>query len=593
MAAMTVSAHSDSPTEFDQLGRKRYVRGLADFLLGAEGPLVVAIYGSWGSGKTSLMLQLRRLIEPQWEEGAPGNAATRTVWFDPWAHQLDNNPVLGLLHATARQLGVQKERAVRDALIAVSAALTDDVRVPGLGITIGRVRSSIAKAAERDFYLREEAARLQDRMESVIRLARAKAERIIFFIDDLDRCQPNVSVAMLEALKLYFGQEGCIFVVSLDRDPIEAAVNAEYGPLGLGAESYLDKIIQVPFVIPRIAEQSIDHFVDQYLPNQLSSCRSLLAACGADNPRQIKRLVNTLILNHTLVDREQFGVSYDPRILAVVLIIQAAAPGIYRKLRREPALFPQLRAGASGGDQSLWEEAQRSDAVAAALRAFTPTANTDITPYITLTAVTSGALDETLPIDLPGILLEHQKWVLSNGAEGKQGSLAGTRLANADLTARILEGADLSGADLSMADLRHAKLSNANLTGARLDGAILNGAQLVGASLKDSSLRGADLRDCSLDGADVDGADLQGAKLLGATTDGIRWSQSGTHWPWDYQPSTDPLDQAPESMDATPEPAGYVSSLTREPAMPDPTPLPYPHDPHVDESGTPMTRKSG
>lgn len=106
-------------------------------------------------------------------------------------------------------------------------------------------------------------------------------------------------------------------------------------------------------------------------------------------------------------------------------------------------------------------------------------------------------------------------------------SLAGAKLARADLRGARLQLADLSGADLRETALEAARLWGASLRDARLDGARASGselrnADLAGASLDGASLRGVDLSTAELEGWTVDGADLSevtlpaGAPLAGA-----------------------------------------------------------------------------
>jgi len=42
-------------------------------------------------------------------------------------------------------------------------------------------------------------------------------DRMVIFIDDLDRCLPEVALQVLEALKLYFNIDGVAFVLGIDR----------------------------------------------------------------------------------------------------------------------------------------------------------------------------------------------------------------------------------------------------------------------------------------------------------------------------------------------------------------------------------------
>lgn len=72
-------------------------------------------------------------------------------------------------------------------------------------------------------------------------------------------------------------------------------------------------------------------------------------------------------------------------------------------------------------------------------------------------------------------------------------------------------GRNRSGFELPGAHLPNAKLARADFTDAVLDGANLRGADLSDAKLVRASLVGADLTDAVLEGADFDGADLKDA----------------------------------------------------------------------------------
>jgi KAP-like P-loop domain-containing protein len=383
----------DAPAEKDELGRGSYVEALARVITSADTPLVVAIYGAWGTGKTSLMKQLQhRLAQP----GAVGRVA-RTVWFDPWMHQSDEIPALGLLHETAKELDQEVKQRVKDALINVGRAMVSELRVPVVGLRVGRVWEEVAAGV---YEQRTQQARLRHYFEVVLDAAGRKHGRLVFFIDDLDRCRPRTALRLLEALQLFFNFENCIFVLGLDREPVEAAIAAEYGDLGVQAESFLDKIIQLPFTLPPIPESVIDSFVTSRVPDQLKACHPILSAAAPDDPRQLKRTINVLVLSHYLVDPTSFEQAYDPRILAAVVLIENLAPALYRVLRMRPAAIHELQpAGSQDSSQAstgsvtqiepseLWVKyVAPVPGLARALHLVPIAADLDIGPYLKLTS---------------------------------------------------------------------------------------------------------------------------------------------------------------------------------------------------------------
>ncbi len=73
--------------------------------------------------------------------------------------------------------------------------------------------------------------------------------RVVVFVDDLDRLQPQKAVEVLETMKIFLDCERCVFVLAVDYDVVARGVKAKYGDTlsDEKGKSFFDKIIQLPF----------------------------------------------------------------------------------------------------------------------------------------------------------------------------------------------------------------------------------------------------------------------------------------------------------------------------------------------------------
>ena len=101
-------------------------------------------------------------------------------------------------------------------------------------------------------------------------------DRVVVFIDDLDRCLPTTIMATLEAIRLFVFVPKMAFVIAANErlvrravrqhfpDLVEAApeVAANYPSADVGRE-YLEKLIQVPVHVPPLARAEIATYVNR------------------------------------------------------------------------------------------------------------------------------------------------------------------------------------------------------------------------------------------------------------------------------------------------------------------------------------------
>jgi len=103
---------------------------------------------------------------------------------------------------------------------------------------------------------------------------RGKA-RVVLYIDDLDRCQPERVVEVMEAVQLLLNTRLFVVVLGLDTRYVTRALEKEYkeilehegDPSGL---DYIEKIIQIPYRVRPIEREGLSNYLDQQMEVDLS-----------------------------------------------------------------------------------------------------------------------------------------------------------------------------------------------------------------------------------------------------------------------------------------------------------------------------------
>lgn len=334
-------------------------------------PLVIGIHGSWGSGKTSLMRRVKTMLEPTValndlslpavlkfanpnEVPQEKYRACRTVWFNAWKYASEEHLLTALLRAIVQEM-------YRDDFVARSAAaifdpfkdrrdLIDSVlglfSLPtpfgGLKLSLGAVRKTplAEKAALLDMF--EPAF---DRLMAAWVHLKTDATKVdptkgvlVIFIDDLDRCLPDKTVQVLEAVKLFLDKEGCIFVLAADREVVRQAVETHYQNsrvAGKNAADYLEKIIHVRFDLPMIDSSTMQGYLaDQKVDSAMLRRWQMLVAAAEVNPRRVKAVINDLSLQWAMVHNagQASGIDQDDFICWHALM-HAAPPAFIQRVQ--------------------------------------------------------------------------------------------------------------------------------------------------------------------------------------------------------------------------------------------------------------------
>jgi len=321
----------DSPSETPALGFDQTAIALKEIIEGSKPQFVVGIFGTWGSGKTTLMRAIERQLDRN--QAIP-------LQFSAWRYEKEPNLIIPLLdvvreglirwsdqNAAHQPKALATASTIGNAIYSLLAGLSFKVGLPNALEISYNANESLAQA--RNFAEKEKAARVpRSFYHAAFRalgdsfrefLGGGGPDRIVVFVDDLDRCLPQGALDVLEAMKLFFDLEGFIFVVGLDQSVVERSIDLKYrsGPASasdgeayqIRGADYIKKIFQVPFSVAPVAITQLDEFlnatytesklppeqVDDFHKQVAPHLRYVVTESGV-NPREIKRYLNAYTL---------------------------------------------------------------------------------------------------------------------------------------------------------------------------------------------------------------------------------------------------------------------------------------------------------
>lgn len=128
----------------------------------------------------------------------------------------------------------------------------------------------------RDFRFLDTQLRAQVSSENITGLP--KIDRVILYIDDLDRCSPEKVLEVLEAVHLLLALELFIVIVGVDPRWLMRSLRHQYKALCLNDNpsndpylhtmptEYLEKIFQIPLTLPAMESEAYGHLISSLAP---------------------------------------------------------------------------------------------------------------------------------------------------------------------------------------------------------------------------------------------------------------------------------------------------------------------------------------
>ncbi len=304
--------------EFDRIEVQNFAECIAEFINECQTPMTVGLQGDWGTGKTSLMNMVKCNL--------PDRKSLK-VDINTWHYSMfRQDEYLGIVIVQSLVEELANEIAKKDPEIskgmketsskingvlqkALNVGKSIQFGIPGGGVSINEIEEAL-KTVDDSLQVENLSAimlKFKDEFTDLVQKYLSKnKERIIFFVDDLDRIRPIKAVEVLETLKNFMDVEGCVFVLAVDYEIVQLGIAEKFGTdiQQTSGKSFFDKIIQLPFTMP-----TCSYNIENYLADLLQESKfygykldknpedsayfvNITEATVGRNPRSIKRAVN-------------------------------------------------------------------------------------------------------------------------------------------------------------------------------------------------------------------------------------------------------------------------------------------------------------
>ncbi len=294
---------SDSSAEEDKFDFKAKSDKIAGSISKTD-HLTVAIYGKWGSGKTTFLKLIMKHLEEEYKWAV--------TWFDLWEHQNEPCVLTSLLDHIAAKVGISKtSKDIKD--IALSCLACAKLTAPGFSLSGSEFVTALEKYRKKTKPVRVKLESCVNKWQQT-KKRQGTAGKMAVFVDNIERCAEDKIARFLQEVNVIFDFDGVIFVLAAARKQLEQAI----APDTISGQEFMKKFIQAEFTVPKIEDNLLIKWIMGNYSILSADQAKLVLDVAQSNPRQIKRTLNNLSINLLTVS-EPFNQDIDLLLASTLL----------------------------------------------------------------------------------------------------------------------------------------------------------------------------------------------------------------------------------------------------------------------------------
>lgn len=424
----------------DKFKHSHYVKVLKDILTKCDTPINIGLYGRWGVGKSSIVHMLREEID----NGILGKEFAY-VEVDTWGLSKDALQQ-GILEEINSHLKAYKQSAIEDFLYNEREVESRDYKAilkrlwffGGIASAIGVIYFSFSSvdliqkitalgigtvvtallpllklfevSSKRLIPRAVSSYRFNEIYEKMVNKIVAQNKKLVVVIDNLDRCDDYVAVALLGIIQTFMAKPNCINILACDDEAIVNHLHRVHGDRYTEREGneFLSKFFQVTIRIPPFIGENLEEYTQELMDKRSIPLdpfvRQILISGAVENPRKINQFLNNVMALYRLAEmKENDGklsngvITKHTDFLTKIIILRHEWPLFYKVLEKQPTLLNDRTELKKWLETSSPSEKSQNEGLERFLNVTRFSSVNDISPFLRLnqeTYASESAIDE-------------------------------------------------------------------------------------------------------------------------------------------------------------------------------------------------------
>ena len=262
------------------IGRNTEIINFIRLLDSIKSNFSIAIDNDWGTGKTFFVKEVKMILDAYNEHSYDYELSNLeriknvidiknidlhlAVYYNAWENDNQKSPLLSLIYEIIKvakidtnktDISINKEKIIKDGLSAIVKHFS--------GIDIKELLKCVETEAKDIFKEIKGQKSTKEQVDNILNnLLLEHGERLVIFIDELDRCRPTFAVELLEQIKHYFDNDKITFVFSTNIKQLQYTIKKYYGE-AFEAKRYLDKFFDLTISLNEINVIEYFNFVNE------------------------------------------------------------------------------------------------------------------------------------------------------------------------------------------------------------------------------------------------------------------------------------------------------------------------------------------